>query len=147
MSISKQFLESLWKGLREDWEKTQYDDNTLKKACAVFNAFLAQTQPGVWDMTINDKDGEVLGLFPLCGTKDEVCKMADALIGEFLEEGFKHVHGWGFDTTRPANEIRFKQITGINPDLVGLTEDGIVYVRRRDQWAPLNMLRDDPKKR
>lgn len=69
------------------------------------------------------------------------------LLFEFVAIGVEILGGFSITLNRPANEIRFKQITQMDGYVYGLGEDGVLYMRTyprgggKPAWTPCRMER------
>ncbi len=87
---------------------------------------------------------------------DLVFREAHEIIFEFLKVGVEELGGFRFQTTRPANEVRFKSMVLQHNILHGLDEEGVlwreeevnnpqIHGTKKKVWSRVSMERWIPK--
>ncbi len=65
--------------------------------------------------------------------------MANQLIYEFVATGVETLGGFSLALDRPADEIRFTQISSHGTDLYGIDQFGVVFRREGGIWFRCEM--------
>jgi hypothetical protein len=167
---AKPQLDKLWVRDSLHWsfspgDKEKGDLPIWSKRCALFEAHLsyqgrteelgANTAADYYDIAI--LIGKEYGSESLYTSRSfsassaEVAKKrADEVVEEFIMAAIRNWLGFDFKLTKPADEVRFKQLTsGVDGKVFGLDEEGKVHQLAGNSWRALSMNKaeDDISKR
>lgn len=136
----------LWESLQKaKWEKESDGFFIWRKKFPLFDAFVEEFEPKRFVFSL--ETGHHIGLYEqLLDTTSSLhaLDMANQLIYEFVAVGAETLGGFSLALDRPADEIRFIQITSSGGDLFGIDQFGIVYRRQQDLWVQCRMKRAIP---
>lgn len=139
----------LWK--RIDWftiePGREGDIRTFRKWCEFFSFYVCRhaEYAETYMFSIEDSMGSQVfsRSFEIKGDGEaadlEAKKIADTYIQEFMKAAVLAWMGFELTPTRPADEIRMIQISADDGGLIGVGEDGNVYIFLKSGWFPLPM--------
>lgn len=165
---AKPHFEKLWVRNTLHWsyspgDKEKGDLPVWSKRCTLFEAHLSyqgelisgESTEHFFDIALligKEYGSEALYTsrkFP-AASADVARKRADEVIEEFLLAAVRNWMGFDFRLTKPADELRFKQITaGVDGKVFGLDDEGQVHQLNGNAWRALSMNKaeDDISKR